>query len=138
MFAANTYLIRRATDDDAVSLSRLAELDAVDPLLGHALIGHISGEPAAAISIADGRIVADPRRCTDHLVACLRVRANALHTFEATPSLPMRMLAALSVADQDSRAQGVSSPHRKSATGKKTGKRHRRWRPVRRRVPSLA
>ena len=137
MFASNTYLIRLATDDDAVSLARLAQLDGRGPLLGSALIGHINGEPAAAISAADRQIVADPLRRTDHLVACLRVRANALHAYEATPSLRMRMLAGLSVADQPSNVHGVHPPKRKMAAGKKTAKSHRRWRPVRRRVPSV-
>ncbi len=110
MFAANTYLIRLATDDDAVSLARLAELDGRDPLQGPALIGYLNGQPAAAIAVADRQIVTDPRRRTDHLVACLRVRASALHAHQLTPSLRMRMLAAVSVTDQHSGAQAVHPP----------------------------
>lgn len=137
MFAANTYLIRLATDEDAVTLGRLAELDAHRPLVGPVLIGHIDGEPAAAISIADRQIVADPLRRSDHLVACLRVRANALHSYEATPSLSMRMLAAVSGTDQRSSARVIHPPERKSAT-EKIAKSHRRRRPGRARVPSVA
>jgi hypothetical protein len=100
MFAANTYDIHLATDQDDASVRRLAERDSARPLQRPALIGHIDGEPAAAISLADGRIVADPRRRPDHLRACLRTRADALRAYEKTPSLAARMLAALSVADR--------------------------------------
>ena len=90
MFAANTYDIHLATGEDDLRLSCLAELNSAWALQRPALIGHIDGEPVAAISLADGRIVG---RCTDHLLACLRVRAGALRAYEETPSLPTRMLA---------------------------------------------
>jgi hypothetical protein len=138
VFAANTYHIRLATDDDAVSLARLAELDGRDPLQGPALIGYLNGQPAAAIAVADRQIVADPRRRTDHLVACLRVRASALHAYQLTPSLRTRLLAAVSVTDRHSGAQAVHPPEQEAATAKRTGKSQRRRRPVRRRAPSVA
>lgn len=131
MFAANTYFIRLATYEDAMSLSRLAEFDARRALLAPALIGYINGRPAAAISVSERRIVTDPSLRTDHLVACLRVRANALRAYEATPSLPARMLAALSLTDQSTGAQGIRPLKRRSSTGKAAGKNHRRWRPGR-------
>ena len=138
MFAASTYLIRLATDDDAATLARLAELDGRGPLQGPALIGYLNGHPAAAIAVADRQTVADPRRRTDDLVACLRVRASALHAHQLTPSLRMRMLAAVSVTDQHSGAQAVHPPEQEVDTANRTGKSHRRWRPARRRAPSLA
>ena len=138
MFAASTYLIRLATDDDAEGLARLAELDGRDPLQGPALVGYLHGQPAAAIAVADRQIVADPRRRTDHLVACLRVRASALHAHQLTPSLRMRMLAAVSVTNQHSGAQTVHRPEQEAASAKRTSKSHRRSRPVRRPTPSLA
>jgi hypothetical protein len=46
MFAANTYAIRLATEDDEASLNRLAGRDAARPLQRLALIGHIGGDPA--------------------------------------------------------------------------------------------
>lgn len=137
-FGANTYLIRLATDDDAVSLARLAELDGRDPLQGPALIGYLHGQPAAAIAVADRQIVADLCRRTDHLVACLRVRASALHAHQLTPSLRMRMLAAVSVTDQHCGAKAAHPPDQEAAGAKRTGKSHRRSRPVRRRAPSVA
>ena len=95
MFAANTHVIRLANDEDAVGLRRLAELDSQRPLAGRALIGEIDGTPAAAVSLADGRVIADPFRNTVALVSYLRVRAQALQTYEATPSLRERLRAAL-------------------------------------------
>jgi hypothetical protein len=95
MFAANTYNLRLATQDDADALRRLAELDSGAPLAGRVLIGEIAGSPAAALSLNDDRVIADPFRRTDHLVACLRIRAGAIRAHESTPSLSERMRAAL-------------------------------------------
>ena len=95
MFAANTYKLRLATEEDADALRRLAELDSSAPLAGRVLIGEIAGSPAAALSFDDDRVIADPFRRTDHLVACLRIRARAIRAHEATPSLSERMRAAL-------------------------------------------
>ena len=58
----------------------------------------IAGSPAAALSLDDDRVIADPFRRTDHLVACLRSRAGAIRAYEATPSLSERMRAALRAA----------------------------------------
>ena len=95
MFAANTYKLRFATEEDADALRRLAELDSRTPLAGRVLIGEIAGSPAAALSLGDDRVIADPFRRTDHLVACLRIRAGAIRAHEGTPSLSERMRAAL-------------------------------------------
>jgi hypothetical protein len=95
MFAANTYVIRYATVDDVPALRRLVELDGPRLFCGPALIGEIDGTPTAALSMDDGRVTADPFRRTGHLVACLRMRAQALQAYQATPSLRERILAAL-------------------------------------------
>ena len=87
MFAANTYKLRLATEDDADALRRLAELDSRAPIAGRVLIGELAGSPAAALSLDDDRVIADPFRRTDHLVACMRIRAGAIRAHEATPSL---------------------------------------------------
>jgi hypothetical protein len=94
MIAANAYSIRFATAQDADTLSRLAERDSHEPLVGRVLIGQIDGAPAAALSLHDGRVIADSSRSTDRLVATLRMRAGAVRAFEATPSLRERLLAA--------------------------------------------
>jgi len=95
MYAANAYGIRFATAADADALRSLAERDSQQPLVGRVLIGHIDGTPAAALSLHDGRVIADTSPRTDRVVATLRMRADAIRAFETTPSLRERLLAAL-------------------------------------------
>ncbi len=92
MFPANAYVIRPATEEDVRALSQLAELDSQRPLSGTVLIGEIDGEPAAAISLNENRIVADPFQRTSQLTQMLRMRAASLHAVAETPSLRERML----------------------------------------------
>jgi len=94
MFPANTYRIWLAGADDADALTWLED-QASRPLDGRVLIGEIAGTPAAALSLYDGRVVTDGSRNTDHLVTILRMRAGAIRAYEATPSLPERLRAAL-------------------------------------------
>jgi hypothetical protein len=96
MFAPDTYVIRMATDEDARALRRLGELDSQPPLAGRALIGELDGTPVAALSMGDGRVTANPFRRTEYLVACLRLRAQALEAYQPSRSLRERLLAALS------------------------------------------
>jgi len=139
MFAANTYNLHLATEQDDASLSRLSRLDSGRPLQRPALIGHIDGEPAAAISLVDDRVVADPQRRTDHLVACLRVRAGALRAYEETPSLRARMLAALAASNHaSSSGAGEREPGRRSDIAGTIAKVRTRRRPVRRRAPAIS
>jgi hypothetical protein len=95
MFAANTYRIRLATDDDRDSLGRLAERNSQQPLAGRVLIGETRSGDLAALSLDNGRVLADSSPRTDHLVASLRVRAVSIWAHDATPSLRERMLAGL-------------------------------------------
>jgi hypothetical protein len=95
MYAADSFVIRHATDADDVALARLASLDSQPRLTGSILIGELNGEPVAALSLADGRAIADPFRPTAHLVASMRVRARGLHAVEHMPSLRDRLLAGL-------------------------------------------
>ena len=98
MLPANRYPVRLATAEDAGALARLAELDSQRPLTGRALIGTIDGHPAAAVSLEDGRAIADPFRSTADLVVQLRMRSGAVSAYEGTPSLRERLLAGLSPA----------------------------------------
>jgi hypothetical protein len=91
MYAANTYKIRMATDDDAEALRRLAELDSQRPLGGRIMIGELDGAPAAALALDTGRAIADPFRPTAHLVASLRTRAAGVVAVERKPSLRDRL-----------------------------------------------
>jgi hypothetical protein len=99
MFSATTYTIRIATHDDDAALRRLAEIDSQDPLrAGPVLVGELGGKPEVALSLTDGRAIANPFLPTAALLAHVRMRAGALGAYEHTPSLPARIRAALSGA----------------------------------------
>lgn len=67
--------LRRAAPDEAGAVRRLAALDGVPELRDPVLLALVDGEPVAAVSLADGRVAADPFRHTADAVALLRVRA---------------------------------------------------------------
>jgi hypothetical protein len=96
LFSTNAYAVRHATVDDEPALRRLAELDGRRPLSRPVLIGEIAGIPAAAVSLADGQIAADPFQPTAHLVPLLGIRFRSLRAFERQPSLPARLKANMS------------------------------------------
>jgi hypothetical protein len=108
MYAANSYNIRIANDQDADALHRLAALDSKAPLEGTVLVGEIAGAPVAAISLSDDRVVADPFVPTAHVLATLRVRANGLRAFDRTPLLRERLIAALPISYRLRRASGAA------------------------------
>ncbi len=70
--------IRFAYPDDGGALRALAALDSAQPLTEPALVAEVSGQLHAAISLIDGRIVADPFVSTDHLAVLLGVQASQL------------------------------------------------------------
>jgi len=94
MYPTNAYHIRRATESDEAALRGLAELDSRTPLSGPALIGEIDGAPAAAVSLIDGRVIADPFQQTAVLTQILRMRYSAMKAHDREPSLPERLGAA--------------------------------------------
>jgi len=53
-------------------LTRLAALDSSAPLQGDVLLGRVDGRLTAALSLRDGRVVADPFSRTAHVVRTLR------------------------------------------------------------------
>ena len=95
MYSANAYVIRQATIDDQPALERLAALDSQRPLSGRTLIGEIEGSPAAAVSVADGRVIADPFQATAHLVPVLIMRRRSLLAFAERPALTARVKAGM-------------------------------------------
>jgi hypothetical protein len=95
MYAAHAYNIRKSTAADEPALHRLAELDSQRPLTGDALVAEIDAKPAAAISLADGRVIADPFQQTAVATQVLHMRYGALRAYSRTPSLPDRMRDAL-------------------------------------------
>jgi hypothetical protein len=64
--------LRPAAPGEDADLRRLAALDSAEPLRGPVLIALADGEPVAALSLADGRAVADPFRPTADVVTLLR------------------------------------------------------------------
>lgn len=108
MLPANAYVIRQATVDDEGVLRRLVELDSQPPLVGPVLIGEIGGTPAAAVSLADGSVAADPFRPTATLRQVLRVRVRSLKAFEEQPSLSERMKAIMSGWEVRARRMGTA------------------------------
>src|SRR3954469_6684127 len=100
MFSSTAYTIRRATEEDAPALRRLAALDSRPALAHPVLVGEIEGAPAAALSLADGplpaaRLPAHPFLPTGALAVHLRLRANGLLAYEREPSLAARLRTAL-------------------------------------------
>ena len=70
--------VRFAVAGDACELTRLAELDSASGPADPLLIGERSGQPSAALSLADGAIVANPFVASADVVALLRLRARQL------------------------------------------------------------
>jgi hypothetical protein len=85
--AAGVIALRRAGADEAAELTRLAQLDSARPLAGDALIALVDGRLVAAISLADGRVIADPLAPTTEARALLHTRAAQL---AQTPQRPWR------------------------------------------------
>jgi hypothetical protein len=80
----NPILIRRATEDDATALRRLAQLDGARLPEGELLVAEVDGEAKAALRIADSAYVADPFYASKELVGLLDVRAKRLRRDEYT------------------------------------------------------
>jgi hypothetical protein len=85
MYPADAYTIRYATLDDVPALRRLVELDGTPLFCGPALIAEIGGAPAAAVSLRDGRLIADPSQPTTVPSQLLRMRRDALRAHTHTP-----------------------------------------------------
>ena len=72
--------VRLATSADRPALERLAALDGAEPPAAPVLIGSMMAQPVAALSLADGNVVADPFAPTCELVELLRLRARQLRS----------------------------------------------------------
>jgi len=73
-----TILIRRANDDDAAALRRLAQLDGARLPEGDVLVAEADGEIRAALRVSDSAYVADPFFPSRALVGLLDTRAKAM------------------------------------------------------------
>lgn len=83
-------VIRLALDLDDWALRTLAERDSARPLEGAVLVAVVAGQPWAAISLRDGRLVADPFRPSAEAAELLSLRARQLR--RASSGLPVRRL----------------------------------------------
>jgi hypothetical protein len=72
--------LRFADDDEADVVRRIADLDNARTLTGEILLAFVDGEPVAARSLRDGRVVANPFVRTADAVAMLDLRAAQLTT----------------------------------------------------------
>ena len=70
-----TVPVRVAGSHDRRDLERLAALDSSDVLTGRVLTGSVDGELRAAVSLDDGRAIANPFVATRDLVDSLRALA---------------------------------------------------------------
>ena len=68
--------IRKARDEDASALARLAALDEAEVPTGAALLAFVDGELAAARPLGRGEAVADPFVRTTDAIALLDLRAR--------------------------------------------------------------
>jgi hypothetical protein len=71
-------IIRRATEDDAPTLRRLAQLDGARLPEGELLVAEGDGEIRAALRVSDSAYVADPFFPSRALVGMLDTRAKAI------------------------------------------------------------
>src|SRR3954453_17410346 len=77
--------IRRATDDDAAALDPLPRLDSQPLPPGPHLVALSGDRYVAAVSLIDGRWVADPFMVSEPIVELLRQRVASLTGLPARP-----------------------------------------------------
>lgn len=70
--------LRLAGPDEAQVVRRLASLDDAPALTGQVLLALVDGQAVAALSLSDGRVVANPFLPTEAAVGLLRLRAQHL------------------------------------------------------------
>jgi hypothetical protein len=85
--AEHELRIRLASSDDCGVLHGLATLDSQTPLHGDALIAELDGFAVAALSLEDGRLIADPFAPTAAAGDHLRLRAESI-TATKRPTAP--------------------------------------------------
>jgi hypothetical protein len=86
----DSVTLRFAFPDDAAALDQLAALDSSEPPAMPVLLGEVEGQPIAALSLADGAVIADPFRHTVAVVELLRARAGQLTEARSAPAWPLR------------------------------------------------
>jgi hypothetical protein len=74
--ATTKVSIRPSASEDSALIRRLAALDSAPVPRGSMLLAEVEGRVLAAVSLADGRAIADPFAPTQTLVELLRVAAR--------------------------------------------------------------
>ncbi len=94
---ADAVTLRFSRPGDDRALEELAQLDTAGPPQGPHLVAEVGGALHAAISLADGVVIADPFHRTTALVELLRARANPQlsdqRVLRRTPTSLLRRLA---------------------------------------------
>ena len=75
--------IRQATSNDAFALRRLAALDDRPALRGEVLLAEQGGDVRAALSLENGRAIANPFAATAELVEMLRTHSRYMGSVAA-------------------------------------------------------
>ena len=70
--------LRLATSADRTALARLAELEQTISPADPVLLGEVMQRPVAALSLRDGRVIADPFIPTTELIELMRLRARQI------------------------------------------------------------
>lgn len=83
---ATSVSLRPAHDGDREQLIRVAQRDSAPVPPEPLLVADLDGEVRAAISLADGSVIADPFHPTAALVEMLREHAEALTAPPAVPA----------------------------------------------------
>jgi hypothetical protein len=73
-----TVVIRRARPEDSTTVGHLTALDSARPLYGDVMLAVVDGATVAAMSLADGRVVADPFTRSARAAGMLREYAAGL------------------------------------------------------------
>lgn len=68
--------VRSAHPDEAGTIRRLAQLDSAPDLAGEILVATVDADVVAALSLEDGRVVANPFVLTSDALELLRARAG--------------------------------------------------------------
>jgi hypothetical protein len=69
-------VVRRGSHADTDALAIVAALDSSRPLTGRTVVAELDGRIVAAVSLHDGRVVADPFVATADVVELLRVHTT--------------------------------------------------------------
>jgi hypothetical protein len=78
-------VLRRGRPTDAAGIAVLAQLDSARPLTGPSIVAENDGRLVAAVSLHDGRVVADPFTPTADVVEMLRLRTAGGRSAKARP-----------------------------------------------------